>query len=159
MEEIYIFIRDDDRKSFAITGPITGSFVEQSVDEWLQIDIQEKRAGRNIQILDIFKSYLEANIQKAIEDGLTEISPNILVKPPKDRSAEYQGNLPQYAENADRDRVVKILCKRRCKTTTWAELNRIYPGSEILKRAEEGEYKARCLRCGDTIQDNYNWMR
>lgn len=72
---------------------------------------------------------------------------------------EPLGALPKYAEKADRAKVVRILCKGVCRTGTYAELNRVFPGKNELWNSPEGEYEAVCLKCGGIAKDYYNWHR
>lgn len=73
---------------------------------------------------------------------------------------EYKGKLPVYAQNANRCRVVKILCRGACRgKTRWAEMEVDYPGREMLRRMNVGDLKAHCLVCGWEAPDPYNWYR
>jgi hypothetical protein len=76
-----------------------------------------------------------------------------------DVSARYEGVLPQYAQSANRNRVIKILCRGRCGQTRWAEMNGNFPGDAVLGAAQLETYRAVCLKCGYAATDNYNWMR
>lgn len=69
----------------------------------------------------------------------------------------YEGPLPKYASKGERARLIRIFCKGKCRSQTWAELNLPYPGQEALKKAPISEYKAVCLKCGKLAFDNYNW--
>ena len=68
-------------------------------------------------------------------------------------------NLPIYARDKDKNRLMKHLCKDKCHSTRWGVLNKDYPGYSILKEAKMGEYKLTCLKCGNVAYDNYNWYR
>lgn len=72
---------------------------------------------------------------------------------------EYTGSLPNYAQKADRKKLVKILCKGDCNDTRWAEMNVNYPGQEALRNSDLGDYNAVCLKCGKVAEDSYNWYR
>lgn len=154
-KKLYIFLQDEDLRRFAVAGPIG----IRSLDEWLEKGIAARKEGRQVTVIDIFEEYLQTSVQHASSQGFTLVQPYDIVVPPKDRSAEYEGKLPAYAENADRDRVVKILCKGRCRAERWAELDQVYPGRRALKDASMGTFKAKCLRCGALAQDSYNWYR
>ena len=73
--------------------------------------------------------------------------------------AYYSGYLPQYAADANRHRVVIVLCKGQCGRTRWALMNQDYPGESILDRAKFGDFSAICLKCGRVAKDAYNWLR
>lgn len=154
-KDLYIFIKDEDAKSFAVAGPIDPN----DVDEWLVKEGEERNKGRRVTVMDVFEEYLVAGVQAAEDQKFILVSPNKIIVPPKDRSAEYRGSLPKYAQSADRDRVVSILCKGQCRAVRWAEMNKAYPGADALKKADMGEFKAKCLRCGSIARDNYNWTR
>ena len=153
--DLYILVRDEDRKIFAVAGPVG---IESS-NEWLDKGAAAVKEGRRVAVFDLFENFLKVGIQESLHRGFTQVPPEAIVEPPKDRSAEYAGTLPKYAERADRDRVIQILCKGRCMAQKWAELNQIYPGEQALKKANMGTFTARCLRCGTVARDNYNWHR
>lgn len=67
--------------------------------------------------------------------------------------------LPEYAKSVPSEYLVQILCRGRCRTGRWARLNEPYPGKTALRKAEFGEYRATCLKCGHEATDNYNWYR
>jgi hypothetical protein len=64
--------------------------------------------------------------------------------------------VPGYASQADPRHLVRLHCDR-CRSGRWAVLNKPYPGKALLRDAEFGEYEAKCLVCGSTMSDNYNW--
>jgi hypothetical protein len=70
----------------------------------------------------------------------------------------YRGPLPNYAQHANRSRLVKLLCKGDCSHVVWAEMNTDYPGQDVLGKSQLGEFTAVCLRCGKTAKDSYNWF-
>lgn len=155
-KEWYVLVLDDDVKTAGITDPV----VDDS--DWIYSVCKEQKKGRNIR-----SQTVEAENYNQIEpwlksNGFKLVPINDIIAPPKDRSAEYLGPLPDYAKKASRARLVKILCRNlECKRgqTTWAEMNKDFPGLEILKKAKLGEYRANCLRCGYEATDNYNWGR
>ena len=71
----------------------------------------------------------------------------------------YEGPLPQYARNANRSRLVKLLCKGACSRVVWAEMNTEHPGYEVLRHSQVGDFTATCLKCGKVAKDPYNWIR
>ena len=154
-DEWFIYIKDQDRKQFALAGPIPGRFV----DDWIETVAMEQDSGRDLSCQEITSEQLSECRVHAKGLGLSEINSEQLITTPKDRSNDYLGKLPNYARNADRAKVVQLLCKGKCSGGRWAELNKIYPGKEALRKALMGEYKATCLRCGNTALDNYNWYR
>ena len=68
-------------------------------------------------------------------------------------------SLPAYAQRADPTRLVRILCKGPCRKTRWGEMNADYPGKDVLRNAQPGEFTATCLVCGYVARDQYNWFR
>lgn len=66
-------------------------------------------------------------------------------------------NLPQYAQDTDPNFLKKIFCKGKCGEYRWMRLNKQNPGDEALRKANDFEYKATCLKCGYVATDNYNW--
>jgi len=67
--------------------------------------------------------------------------------------------LPNYALMANPARLVWILCKGDCTRCAWAEMDADYPGQEVLRRSQLRDFRAKCLRCGATALDCYNWLR
>lgn len=70
----------------------------------------------------------------------------------------YKGPLPNYAQHTNRDRLVKLLCKGDCSGVVWAEMNTDYPGQEVLRKTQVGDFSATCLKCGKIAKDPYNWF-
>jgi len=66
--------------------------------------------------------------------------------------------LPAYARGTSSTRLIQILCRGKCRNTSWAELNGEYPGRQQLKSGS-GPTRARCLKCGYVASDYYNWGR
>lgn len=73
-------------------------------------------------------------------------------------ATERLTRLPKYAQTTPHDHLIRVSCTS-CHATRYARLNRPYPGETVLTGAEQGEYWARCLKCGTTVNDNYNWYR
>lgn len=67
--------------------------------------------------------------------------------------------LPAYAATANAARLVWIFCKGYCARSSWAEMDAEYPGQEVLRRSQVGDFRATCLRCGGTAFDCYKWER
>ena len=67
--------------------------------------------------------------------------------------------LPKYAISTPDRFLVKILCRGRCRSTSWARLNLPYPGKSAVRSAPIGKFRAVCLKCGYEATDNYNWYR
>lgn len=149
-----LMLVDHDKKIFNIIGPVT------SDTDWTFKIVELQETGRNVSchvcrstvsIDDIARSYSE---QTGYRFSLT-----LIADEPIDRSSEYKGPLPKYAESADRKKLVRILCDGRCGTTRWAEMHVNYPGQRILRNSDLGDFTATCLKCGYTANDPYNWFR
>ena len=69
----------------------------------------------------------------------------------------YRGPLPNYAQHANRARLVRLLCKGDCSPVVWAEMTTDYPGQGVLRKSQLGDFTAVCLRCRKTAKDPYNW--
>jgi hypothetical protein len=154
-KHLYIYLEDKDQRIFSIEGPID----HDTADDWLDIGNSAVRSGRNLQIIDFWEEDLNGYVEHAKSRGFVKVYSNEIISSPRDRSAEYKKTLPKYAQNADREKLVKLLCKGKCGKVVWAELNSTYPGKEALKKASMGEFQARCLKCGSVAKDNYNWYR
>lgn len=152
---LHVFIRDDDSKVYGIAGPIAPA----SVNEWLDVEASQRASGRKVSVFEVSEDLLRLHIEAANGHGLSQIEPEQIIPLPKDRSMEYTGLLPAYAAGADRDRIVKILCKAKCRRETLAEMDQPYPGQAILKKSEVGDFVAKCLKCGGVAKDPYNWRR
>jgi hypothetical protein len=150
-----IFIEDHDSKMFAVSAPVSWRYV----DDWLSKICALQEIGRSINGQDIEPNRKCDAVTHAKSRGYSEVSIDQLIAMPNDRSSDYIGSLPKYAQFSDRSKIVKILCKGKCGTGRLAELNKPYPGKDALRSAEVGEYRATCLKCGSTAFDNYNWHR
>lgn len=154
-DEWYIYIQDYGRKLFALAGPVPGALV----DDWIDAVVQEQEKGRELSGQEISGAQLLEYQTHAKSKGLSETEVENLFAAPRDRSNDYRGKLPNYASKADREKVVQLLCKGKCGVVRWAEMNKPFPGKDVLRKASMGEYKATCLRCGSTALDSYNWYR
>ena len=148
-----LIIVDEDRKKYAFTGVITDH------DPWNHRVYEEQKKGCNIRCF----SHEPTNDRelKAWESrsGVSLTTIEDILSPPEDTTAVYNGSLPNYAARTNRRRLVKILCRSKCRSTRWAEMDRDYPGKDVLKKAPMGVFHATCLVCGYIASDNYNWMR
>jgi len=154
-DDWFIYIQDDDRKLYAVTAPISGRLL----DDWLDKVADEQNSGREITYQVIPEDQLREIEAHAKNNGLSVTDVQAIIDIPSDRSSDYLGKLPKYADSAERSRVVQLLCKGKCGASRWAVMNKIYPGKDSLRKASHGEYKAKCLRCGSIARDNYNWHR
>lgn len=150
----YLVVKDDDRKEFFIVGPITNDTA------WNKKVIELQNQGRKVSCCSGNEGSKE-NIVKFFEQQYGyRFTSNFIIDDPEDKSMEYGGNLPKYAQRADRMRVVKILCKSEaCGKIRLAEMTVNYPGQEILRVSNLGDYTAICLMCRKKALDSYNWYR
>lgn len=153
-KEWYIYLEDYDMKLYTVIGPF---FDDDS--HWIDSIENQIDSGRNLQWQYAEPEQLREIPTHAKGNNFEKADYSLILQPPEDKSSHYSGYLPQYAQNADRSKLVKILCKGKCSQTRWAELNKIYPGKRILKEAEMNIYEAKCLKCGMVSIDNYNWFR
>lgn len=152
--EWYIYLEDCDKKLYCVLGPFS-----DDDSAWIDAIQGQITLGRNLQWQYIESGQLEQVQGHAKRRGFKQARSSSILQPPPDRSREYKGALPRYAQDADRTKLVKILCKGKCGKTRWAELNKPYPGKKEVREAEMGIYEARCLGCGKIALDNYNWLR
>ena len=154
IQPFLLFLVDHDNRIFNIVGPISDD------TDWTNKIFELQKEGRKVQCFTSSSNksidILAGSYSK--QTGYT-FSRGLISDEPKDRSLEYKGTLPNYAHNADRNKVVKILCKGQCMTARWAEMNVNYPGEEILRNSDLGDFTATCLKCGHIAQDSYNWLR
>lgn len=151
----FVVIQDNDQKLYAVSPPVLGRYV----DDWSSSINEAQANDRYISWADVEDRDLEAQIELAKRKGYTEVSASELILVPRDRTNDFVGNLHAYAKSADRTRIVKVLCKGECRMERYSEVNKPFPSIEVLHKAEMGEYKAKCLKCGSTALDNYNWYR
>ncbi|HPG40232.1 MAG TPA: hypothetical protein PLP19_14720 [bacterium] len=150
-----LFIIDDDKKLFSIIGPMADDrYWTHKIHELIQ-------SGRNVRCMSS-ENYDSINIEASKFSqisGYTYSKENI-VEEPESHSLSFEGYLPVYASRANRKRVIKLICRGKCRSATrWGEMNQDYPGQDILKKTEFGVYQAQCLKCGYLAQDSYNWYR
>jgi hypothetical protein len=152
IKPFHLVVVDDARKLFNVEGPM--------VDDtpWIDRVIQAQQAGLEIRCMTGGPTRQEAVAAAANSLQYTWTDEDLL-SPPPDLSATYTGTLPQYAASGDRKRVIRALCRGRCRATRWAEMTTDYPGAATLKQAQGGDYRAHCLRCGYEAIDPYNWFR
>lgn len=154
-KKYFVVIEDHDERQYAVSPPVLGRYV----DEWLKSVCTEQEKGRHINCSDVEETNLTAQINHVKSNGYTEVTPSEIMSQPRDRTNDYVGNLPKYAQSADRSRIVHILCKGKCSKPRLAEVNRSFSSMAELKNAEMGEYEAICLKCGSSASDNYNWYQ
>ncbi|WNO10584.1 hypothetical protein [Teredinibacter sp. KSP-S5-2] len=154
-KDLYIYLQDGDQGVYSIIGPVAHEFA----NDWLTKGNDARSAGHNIKVVDFWGDELQEYHEQAKSQGLSEVDSLDILDSPRDSSVDYKGNLPKYAQDSARNKLIKLLCKGKCRKTVLAELNVPYPGREQLKKAPMGQYKARCLKCNSVAQDNYNWYR
>jgi hypothetical protein len=148
----YYFIVDNDQKRFSVTGLISS---EQALNEAV---LTAQASGRDIRSQScLTEDEMKRDIAHWKTKGFQQVQAAI-VNMPADTSAEYKDPLPDYAKEADRSKVVKLLCGR-CNVTCFAEMSVTYPGQEVLHKGDLGAYEAKCLKCGSRAIDPYNWSR
>ncbi len=144
----FLILVDHDKRVFNVVGPISDD------TDWTHRIDELQKVGRNVNcfsssdnksIDDIIDSYSE-------QTGYT-FSHDSIADEPENSSFIFKGVLPNYAENADRKRVVKILCKGRCGTIRWAEMNVNYPRQQVLRDSDFGDFTATCLHCGQQASE------
>ncbi len=155
LRNFFIIVADHDAKIFNIFGPMD--------DDTTIINevVRMKSLGKNINCFnpgehfngkeEIIKSYSTSSGYK--------YSDSSLFRRRVESPAYYDGDLPQYAQKADRNRVVKILCKGNCGQVRWAEMKVNFPGPDILRSSDLRDFEAQCLKCGKIAFDCYNWYR
>lgn len=152
--EFYLIIADEQRKEFNIVGPMSDDSL------WNKKITELQESGRKMRCLstgtDRSVEEIAASYSRQIGFAYTTTT---LIETPHRNDAEYRGPLPKYAANANRARVVQLLCKGSSPHSAWAEMNADYPGQERLQHSGVGDYAATCLRCGRVARDPYNWYR
>lgn len=154
--KFFLVLVDRDTRIFNVVGPM----VDDS--EWNARIVQLQESDRDV---TSFSSAIERSVEEAAaaysrQTGYTYSTELISTLPPIENSAAaYLGPLPAYAHNANRARLVQLLCKSEHPHTAWGEMNADYPGEEALRSSQVGDFTATCLRCGHTTSDPYNWYR
>jgi predicted nucleic-acid-binding Zn-ribbon protein len=152
IKQFYYIIIDDDQKLFNYFGPISND------NDWNWKVVDAQKGGRNMRARTPWTDEELAQSISILKRQGYQHTDELLVNAPPDRSAEFSGSLPDYAKSADRNRVVRFLC-RNCGVARYGEMNVRYPGKEILHKSDLGAYSARCLKCGTVAYDPYNWFR
>ena len=149
----YLIIGDHDRKLFNVIGPMTN-------DTHLTSEVYKaQQTGRNIYCTSAKGTTKEAAIEKYQSQFGYTYTEALLTDTPS-YTHPYKGHLPQYAQNADPNRIVRLMCKGKCGgETRYAEMTVDYPGEENLQGTQLGDFVAHCLMCGDEADDPYNWFR
>ena len=148
----YLFIRDEDRKQFNMIGPITDD------RGWNESVVRAQEDERRVRAGSVFPDQSPIEEARRWYEERYQYTEQLLVEQPLDRSTEYRGELPKYARDADRSRLIQTFCDR-CRATKWFEMDRTYPGHEVLRDAQILECSARCVKCGHVTKDPYNWYR
>lgn len=150
----FLVLVDDDQKTFNVVGPMTDDTA------WNHKIVSLQEGGRQVRCFstETTRTMEEIAARYARQTGFA-YSEKLVAEPPTVNSSTYHGSLPVYAARANRKRVVQLLCKGRCGTTRWAEMRVDYPGEDVLRSAQVGDFTATCLKCGDTASDPYNWYR
>lgn len=65
--------------------------------------------------------------------------------------------IPKYALNAPRNRLVRFLCKTMCRATRVGEVSKMDWNANGVKN--DPELYVTCLKCGGRQQDVSNWVR
>lgn len=143
--DYYYIIIDDDQKKYNCFVP------DMPSRYWNDKVVEAGKQGRNIHCIQKEKKEITDPSQYILDYEFCEI---FLVDVPEDKSLEYTGRLPNYAKKADKKKIIIVNCNN-CGGK-FGELEVDYPGQEIMIA---GKYKAKCLKCGRTVSDNYNWYR
>ncbi|MGV8017376.1 MAG: hypothetical protein AB2L26_04195 [Ignavibacteria bacterium] len=143
--DFYYVIIDDEKKKYNCFIPSMPSHY------WNEKVIEAKQNGSDIRAFQIEKESI-ANPNTYLPDY--EFSDSFLVEIPEDKSKEYKKKLPNYAKGVNLKRVIIINC---CYCNAkYGELNVDFPGTENVQK---GKYSAKCLSCGQEVDDFYNWYR
>lgn len=148
----YYFIKDFDQKLYNCIGPIWND------NEWNEEVVKCQKKGRNLRVSTARNKNQCNMLKEHLETKGLNYTKDLLVYEPVDKSKEFIGNLPAYAKDANRNRIVRLLC-HSCSTTRFAEMNCTYPGQETLRKSQIFDFTAKCLECGHIEEDSYNWYR
>jgi len=152
--EWHIYLEDYDKELYTVIG-----LFSNDDSHWIDSIQKQIDSGRKLEWQYVEPDQFREIAEHAKRNNLKEADSPSILQSPQDISSHYLGQVPQYAQAADRSKLVKILCKGKCGQVRWAELDKFYPGKRILKDAEMNIYKAKCLKCGKIAIDNYNWFR
>jgi hypothetical protein len=150
--EFYYFIVDSDKMLFNCLGPISSDL---ELNNKVVAAIESGREIRASSTPDLNSKEEHIDFYKSKGYKLIE---DLLIDKPIDRSNEYTKRLPDYAKNADRNKIVCFFCDN-CKSNVFGEMTINYPGQEILTDSKLFSFEARCLKCGAIVSDHYNWYR
>lgn len=154
IDPFYLVIKDEDNHIFNVIGPMKSDI------EWTEKICELREAGRKvICFTHPVTDSKESIIQMMSRSGEYEYSDRFIGEEPEDTTAMYTGRLPDYARDANRKRVVRVLCKGQCGKERWAEMEVDYPGDDILKSSQVDNFTATCLKCGYIARDHYKWYR
>ena len=151
----WVIVRDDSRNIYNLHNPISDD------REWNNAVSEAQQAGHSIRCETPAGTLSRDDVINQMSQIGYTLSEIPILEPPEDRSASYSGSLPQYAQGANRRRVVRIICRGECSGghTSWAEMNIDYPGEDILRNMDGLQVTATCLSCGYIAHDPYNWFR
>lgn len=156
IEPFYLVLIDREKKIFNIVGPMVDD------RDWNKRITQTQSQGRNVGCFTWenrtdSKDQIIVGYKKQYSEY--QFSDTLITNEPEDISATFKGVIPNYAEGANRKRLIKIFCKNGCGITRWAEMTVDFPGQEILQRSQLGDFEAICLKCNKRASDCYNWHR
>ena len=154
IEPFYLIMVDHDKKMYNVIGPISDD------SDWNKKIVELQNKNRKVNCFSVSGSKSFENIISSYSEQTSYVfSQQLIFTAPEDHSMEYKGSLPNYAQKADRKKLIRIFCKSDCNKTRWAEMNVNYPGNETLSNSDLGDFNAVCLKCGKVAKDSYNWFR
>jgi len=117
---------------------------------------EAKNSGKDVQQQYFEKEKLEEYKQKYIDRGY-EYTDTLLIDEAYNNTSEFRGKLPQYAKNANKNRILKTY-HDGCRGV-WGELIDFdFPGNEELKENPD-KYRVKCLKCDKELDGVYNFYR
>lgn len=155
--EFYLFLVDRDKKIFSIEGPMMDD------TNWINRVAEIQQSGRDVHFF--YENYKGNEIKQKLANSYSKqvgyrYSDRAIFDEPNVVTTKFRGRLPDYAKNANRKRLVKLLCKGKCNRTRWAEMNVDFPGEQALRDPHNviGKYSAKCLVCGEEALDASHWF-
>ena len=151
----YIYLVDKDKKIFNLLDPTNDDTA------WTKKIAEISSSGKNVMCFTdpADKSKYEKIKEYSDQTGYT-YTKTLITDKPESHNTEYRCNIPIYAKNADRKKLVRILCKGGCQNrNSLAQMNVDYPSREVLRNSKVGDYTAKCLRCGSIAKDCHKWTR
>ena len=152
-EPFFLVVVDEDRGRFNVLGPMSDD------TDWTNRVYNLQQTGHRVRCFtssgattaEIARSY-------EVQTGYS-FAPEPLFSAPVPVVPGPSGPIPKYARRADPLRLVKVTCRSGCRKERWAEMDKPYPGDDVLSSAQVGDYTATCLKCGAVARDPYNWTR